>query len=128
MPPVDSVHQEYVPEPSPPEPVKTTVCPAQIGLKSAVAEGVLGRGLTVTVTWAVFAQVPKVASTVYVVVAVGDADGFEAEELLSPVFGDHEYEHPAGAVGLPPIVTDSPKQISCATPASTAKGPTVTMT
>jgi hypothetical protein len=65
VPPVAADHQEYVPAPAPPAPVRVTLCPAQTGEGDAVALGVVGKGLTVTVITEVLEQPESVAVTVY---------------------------------------------------------------
>jgi hypothetical protein len=76
-----------------------------------VAVGVVGKGLTVTTTWSVLLQVPKVAVTVKVVVDPAVKLGLAMLLELNPVDGDHEKVLPAGAVGAPPILTVEPKHI-----------------
>ena len=77
--------QEY--EVEAPLAVSVVLLPAQIVVVPDTV--IVGIGFTVTVTVVVPVQEPCVPLTVYVVVAAGDATGFEMLALLRPVAGDH---------------------------------------
>lgn len=101
----------------------------------AVAVGVTGSGLIFIDTKSVLIQVPKVAVTVKVAVpeltdpAVieGFATVVELKFTPAQLLHDQLYDEPAGAVGAPPIIVDSPAQIGAIFPASTTRGPTETV-
>ena len=76
----------------------------------------LGFGFTVTVTLSVAVHpLASVTVTVYVVIVVGDAVGLGEDALPRPVGGFHRYvsvPFPPEPVGVPPIPTEPPEQMT----------------